>query len=169
MKCMGASRLVRYERSVTRHLLFLLCLTGMNTGCASATFAGSPCLAAVESPESEFRHDPLKIKLSGFINTKPEASSLGLVKFGISTYRTSAYFEVVVAEAPDCPRASHSVILQQTGKHEIDFHLFGPKALLLKVATAEPGTPLAIVGFFQPRNRSLRLESVEVIGMTSTD
>ncbi|MCS6925261.1 MAG: hypothetical protein NZ578_05085 [Candidatus Binatia bacterium] len=162
---MGASRLARGAWKAMRHILFLLYVVGMNAGLASSTFADSPCLAAAESPESEFRHDPLKIKLSGFVNTKPEASSLGLVKFGISSYRTSAYFEVVVAEAPDCPRASHTVILQQTGKHEIDFHLFGPKALLLKVAAAEPGTPLAIVGFFQPRSRSLHLESVEVIGM----
>lgn len=166
---MAASRPAQGKRSVMQPILFLLCVTGMNAVLVSPACAGSPCLAAVESPESESRHDPLKIKLSGFINTKPEASSLGLVKFGISTYRTSVYFEVVVAEAPDCPRASHTVILQQTGKHEIDFHLFGPKALLLKVAAAEPGTPLAIVGFFRPRSRSLYLESVEEIGMTSAD
>lgn len=134
---------------------------------APLVFADLPCLAATENPESEFRQEPLKIKLSGFINTRPEESSLGFVKLGIGAYRVSPFFEVIVAEAPDCPRASHNVILQQTRKHQIDFHLFGPKDLLLKVAAAEPGTPLAIVGLFQPRNRNLHLLSVEVIGMTN--
>jgi hypothetical protein len=105
--------------------------------------------------------------LSGFINTKPEASSLGFVKLGINAYHTMSYFEVIVAEAPDCPYVTHHMILQQTPEHEIDFHLLGPKALLLKVATAEPGTPLALTGFFQPRSRTLQLLAVDVIGTSN--
>jgi hypothetical protein len=143
--------------------LFALCAFSLP---ASPIFAELPCLAATETPESEFRQAPFKIKLSGFINTRPEESSLGFVKLGIRAYRVAPNFEVIVAEAIDCPRATHQVILQQTRKHHIDFHLFGPKDLLLKVAAAEPGTPLTIVGLFQPRNRNLHLVSVDVIGMT---
>lgn len=165
MKCMGASRVVQCERRVMQHILLLLCVTGMNAVFVSSTFAGSPCLAAVESPESEFRQDPLKIKLSGFINTRPEDESTPVVTLGISTYRETYQFEVVNVEAPDYPRLSSSVILQQVGRHSIDFDLFGPRELLSKIGQAEPGTPFAITGLYSPRNRSLRLESVDVIGM----
>jgi hypothetical protein len=51
------------------------------------------------------------------------------------------------------------------GKNDVDFDLIGSKDLLSKIGQAEPGTPLAIVGYFTPRNRSLRLESISVIGM----
>jgi hypothetical protein len=153
-----------YPRYWTFNVFFFV--VGLCGTLAIPAYAEYPCLAATEAPESEFRQDPLKIKLSGFINTRPEESSLGFVKLGISTYRVSSHFEVIVAEAVDCQRATHEVILQQTRRHNIDFHLFGPRELLLKVASAEPGTPLTIVGLFQPRNRNLHVVSVEVIGMT---
>jgi hypothetical protein len=130
----------------------------------SSAFAEVPCLAASENPSSENRQEPLKIKLSGFINTKPDESSLGLVRLSITSYHMTSYFEVIVAEAIDCPRVTHRMILQKTNQYEIDFHLFGPKTLLLKVATAEPGTPLTLLGYLEPRSRNLRLVEVEVIG-----
>jgi hypothetical protein len=47
----------------------------------------------------------------------------------------------------------------------VDFNLVGPRELLSKIGQAEPGTPLALLGFFTPYNRTLRLESVQIIGM----
>ncbi len=68
-------------------------------------------------------------------------------------------------EAPDYSQLSPKAILRQVGKYDVDFNLIGPKDLLSKIGQAEPGTPFAIVGFFTPRDRSLRLDSVSVVGM----
>lgn len=142
-------------------------------GLWTAFWPGPPTSAQVpfglggDNPESDTSRTPFRIKLSGFINTRPEENSVAVVTLGISKYRETYQFEVVTVEAVDNPRVSQSAILQQVGKHQVDFELVGPQGLLSKIAQAPPGTPLAIVGFFQQRNRNLRLESVEVIGMTN--
>lgn len=118
-----------------------------------------------DNPESDTSRTPFRIKLSGFLNTRPEEGSVAVITLGISTYRETYQFEVVTLEAVDNPRISQSAILQQVGKHHVDFDLVGPRELLSKVAQAQPGTPLAITGFFQQRNRTLRLERVDIIGM----
>jgi len=120
-----------------------------------------------ENPESEFRQEPFKIKLSGFINTKPDEESLAVVTLGIGLYRETYQFEVVKAEAIDYPRVSAHAILQQVRKHTIDFDLIGPKEMLSKIGQAEPGTPLALVGMYRPRDRTLQLLSVSILGMDS--
>jgi hypothetical protein len=125
----------------------------------------APGIGAGSNPEAESRREPFKIKLSGFLNTRPEDESTPVVTLGISTYRETYQFEVINVEAPDYPRLSSSIILQQVGRHSVDFDLFGPRELLSKIGQAEPGTPFAITGLYSPRNRSLRLESVDVIGM----
>lgn len=142
-------------------------------GLWAALWSAPPGLAQVpfglggDNPESDTSRTPFRIKLSGFINTRPEEGSVAVVTLGISTYRETYQFEVVTVEAVDNPRISQGAILQQVGKHKVDFEVVGPQELLSKIAQAPPGTPLAIVGFFQQRNRNLRLESVEVIGMTN--
>jgi len=117
------------------------------------------------NPGHDTSRDPFRIKLSGFINTKPNEDSVAVVKLGINAYRETYQFEVVKAEAVDNPQVGQHAILQQVGKYPVDFDLVGPKELLSKIGQAEPGTPLTIVGLFQQRNRKLQLESVDVIGM----
>jgi hypothetical protein len=113
---------------------------------ADIVWAETPCQAASEGPNFDARLTPLHIKLSGFVNTRPEASSLGFVKLEIRSYQVTAYFEVVTAEAVDCPQATQGVLLQQIKKRG-HFPLVGAKDLLLKIATAAPGTPLTLDGY----------------------
>ena len=122
-------------------------------------------VGAGSNPESENRKEPYKLSLKGFLNTKPEEGSLALLTLGISTFGETYKFDLTSAEAPDYPRLSSNTILQQVGKHDVDFSLIGPRDLLSKIGQAEPGTPLAIVGLFRPYNRTLQLESVQIIGM----
>jgi len=126
---------------------------------------GGAGVGAGSNPESENRKEPYKLSLKGFLNTKPEEGSLALVTLGISTFGETYKFDLTSVEAPDYPRLSSSMILQQVGKHDIDFGLIGPRSLLSKIGQAEPGTPLAIEGLFRPYNRTLQLESVQIIGM----
>jgi hypothetical protein len=132
----------------------------------SSARAQMPFGVGGDNPESDNSRTPFRIKLSGFINTRPEEGSVA-VTLRINTYRETYQFEVVSAEAVDNPRVSQNAILQQVGKYPVDFHLIGPNELLSKVAQSQPGTPLAIVGMFQQRGRNLQLLSVEVIGMTN--
>jgi hypothetical protein len=87
------------------------------------------------------------------------------VTLGIKSYGETYKFDISALEAPDYPQLSSRAILRQAGKYDVDFNMIGPKDLLSKIGQAEPGTPFAIVGFFTPRDRSLRLESVSVVGM----
>jgi hypothetical protein len=107
---------------------------------------------------------PFRIKLSGFLNTKPEEGTRA-IKLGINSFQETYQFELIKAEAVDDPQISQTAILQQAGKYPVDFNLIGPRDLLSKIGQSEPGTPLTIIGFFQQRNRTLQLESVDVIGM----
>jgi hypothetical protein len=132
---------------------------------SSSVLAQVPGVGSGSNPESENRKEPLKIKMSGFLNTKPEEGSLGVVTLGISAYSETYQFDLGNLEAPDYPRLNSSMILQQVGKHQVDFNLVGPNEMLSKIGQAEPGTPLALEGLFFPYNRNLRLESVQVIGM----
>jgi hypothetical protein len=120
---------------------------------------------AGENPDSENRREPFKIKMSGFLNSLPDAQSLGLVTLGIRSFNETYKFDISSLEAPDYPQLSSKSILRQVGKHDVDFNVIGPRDLLSKIGQAEPGTPFAIVGYFTPRDRSLRLESISVIGM----
>lgn len=122
-------------------------------------------VGAGSNPESTDRKEPYRLKMNGFLNTKPEEGSLGLITLGISTFSETYKFDLGNVEAPDYPRLSSNMILQQVGKHSVDFNLVGPRDLLSKIGQAEPGTPLALEGFFTPYNRTLRLESVQIIGM----
>jgi hypothetical protein len=119
---------------------------------------------AGENPDRETRREPFKIKMRGFLNSLPDEQSLGFVTLGIRSYGETYKFDILTLDAPDYPQLSSRAILGQIGKYEVDFNVIGPKDLLSKIGQAEPGTPFAIVGFFTPRDRSLRLESVSVMG-----
>lgn len=155
--------MLRVVRSVRVSFIFAVCVWGLPISFAVAQWG----VGSGERPDSEFRREPFKLKLSGFLNTKPDEHSLAVVTLGIHTYRENYQFEVVHAEAVDDPRISPRALLQQVGKYQVDFNLIGPHKLFSKIAQSPPGTPLAIVGYFQQRNRNLQLLSVEVIGMTN--
>lgn len=147
-----------FHRSFTLVLLLAFsCLP------ASSVFA-QPFGVGGDSSSSESSRMPFRVKLKGFVNAKPEEGSRE-VKLGISTFQETYQFELVKAEAMDDPQISQSTILQQVGKYPVDFNLIGPRELLSKIGQAEPGTPLLIIGFFQQRNRTLQLQSVDIIGM----
>ena len=118
----------------------------------------------MDGAASDQSRTPFRIKLSGFLNTKPEEGSK-VVKLGISTFGETYQFELVKAESLDDKQIGEGAILQQVGKYPVDFDLIGSRELLSKVSQAEPGSPLALTGFFTQRNRKLQLESVEVIGL----
>ena len=148
-----------------RSSLILLLAVGISLTSISAVAAQTFGAGSGENPDSENRREPFKIKMSGFLNSLPDEQSLGLVTFGIRSYGETYKFDISSLEAPDYPQLSSRAILRQVGKNGVDFDLIGSKDLLSKIGQAEPGTPLAIVGYFTPRNRSLRLESISVIGM----
>src|SRR4030095_3686840 len=114
-------------------------------------------------PEREESRMPLKVKLRGFLNTKPEGDST-LIKLSIGIYRETYQFELVSIEAVDRERVTAQQILAPTESREIAYDLTGPKELLSKIAAFEPGTPLAITGFLQQRARKIQVTDVEIIG-----
>jgi hypothetical protein len=155
------------DKTTVRFLRFwvFLVVLAMSFASPSFIFAQAFGVGSGSNPESEDRKEPYRLKMSGFLNTKPEEGSLGLVTLGISTFRETYKFDVGNVEAPDYPQLSSSAILRQVGRYSVDFSLVGPRELLSKVGQAEPGTPLALSGFFTPYNRSFRLENVQIIGM----
>jgi hypothetical protein len=134
--------------------------------CVSTTTSGQAQVppGGMDGATSDQSRTPFRIKLSGFLNTKPEEGSKVLT-LGISTFGETYQFELVKAEAVDDKQIGEMAILQQVGKYPVDFDLVGTRDLLSKVGQAEPGSPLAITGFFTQRNRKLQIEKVEVIGL----
>lgn len=129
---------------------------------AQATTGGA---GSGESKSSDMSLSPFKIALRGILHPDEEEGEGGrIIKLGIADYQATYPFDLVKAEAVDDPQTSEYSILQQVGKFDSDFSLIGPKELLSKIGQAEPGTPLKIVGYFQPRYRRLQLESVEIMG-----
>lgn len=124
-------------------------------------------------PESETSRMPLKIKMSGFINTHPEEAtlkvgedSLGVISFSIGIYRETYQFEVVSLEAVDRARITPRALLEPADKRSVIFDVVGPGDLLSKIAQSEPGTPLAITGFIQQRERRMQVTDVEIMGLS---
>ena len=106
---------------------------------------------------------PLKVKLRGFLSTKPEGDST-LIKLGIGMYRETYQFELVSIEGVDRERVTAQQILDPTETREVAYDLTGPKELLSKIAESEPGTPLTITGFLQQRERKIQVTEVEILG-----
>ncbi|MGE0682038.1 MAG: hypothetical protein AB7P69_14205 [Candidatus Binatia bacterium] len=154
------------DKTTVRFLRSCVFLVVLATIFASPSFIFAQYgVGSGSNPESEDRKEPYRLKMSGFLNTKPEEGSLGLITLGISTFSETYKFDVGSVEAPDYPQLSSSAVLRQVGRYSVDFNLIGPRELLSKIGQAEPGTPLALSGFFTPYNRTLRLESVQIIGM----
>jgi len=155
-------------RAVRRFFLYAVCICsaidGWNWLLAPALARNAPALDYA-NPADENSSTPMKVKLSGFINTKPDEKSLAVLKLSIAMYRETYLFEVVKFEAVDRERVTTRALLENTEEHEVAFELAGPKELLSKVAQAEPGTPLALTGFLQQRERRIQLTDVEVIGL----
>jgi len=146
---------------------FITCCVLLSLFCvAPSGFAQVPP-GGMDGATSDASRTPFKIKLTGFLNTNPEAGSK-VLKLGINDFRETYQFELVKAEAVDDKQIGEGAILQQAGKYAVDFDLVGPRALLSKVGQAEPGTPLTMIGFFTQRNRKLQLESVDVVGLTES-
>ena len=119
-------------------------------------------------PEVDTSRTPLKVKLSGFINTQPQDEN-PVIKFSIGIYRETYQFEITNVEAIDQERITSRAILDPTEHREVAFDLTGPKNLLSKIAQSQPGTPLAITGFLQQRERKIQVTEVEVIGFENVD
>jgi len=146
--------------------VFALCMNIVLPSVVSAQ--GMPFALGSENVESENSLTPFKVKLRGILNATAGGKSLGTVTLSINTYQGKYDFDVVTVEAIDNPRISGSMILQQYKNQKRDLHLAGPKELLSKIGQAEPGTPLAIVGFLRQRDKTLQLTDVEILG-TSTE
>lgn len=131
------------------------------------TFAQTPGVG-FSHPEAESSRTPVKVKLSGFINTKPEDEN-SVIQFSIGIYRETYQFEITNVEAPDRERITARAIIDPTEHRQVAFDLTGPKNLLSKIAQAQPGTPLAITGFLQQRERKIQVTEVEVIGFETAD
>jgi hypothetical protein len=153
--------LVRHACTVALAVCLALILASSVT---AQGIPGIPFGVGGENVESETSMTPFKVKLRGFLKATPKEKSLGVYTLGLSGHRDLYPFEVMTAEAVDNPRISSTAILQPNRKRTIDFQLTGPKELLSKIGQAEPGTPLAIVGFLRQRNRDFQLITVETLG-----
>jgi hypothetical protein len=150
-------------------LSFTACVTRLIVACcllspASASLAQPAPGVGSSRPESEYSRHPLKVKLSGFLNTRPEEGSLALIHLGIAAYQETYQFEVVTLEAVDRERVTPEALLRPTKNREIAYQLTGSRELLSKVAQSQPGTPLTIVGFLRQREGEIQLLSVDVVG-----
>ena len=155
-------------RSFSRLALCSLTI-GLWLSLPDSAFAQSPGPGSGENPWSDNSRTPFEVVLDGVMNAETEEGSLAVINLGISRYQGTYKFEVVNATAPGNPQVSAQQILQKIGKRQYDFQLIGPEALLSKVAQAQPGTPLKLVGMYEQRGQRLQLTKVEVIGLTSSE
>src|SRR5262245_51818710 len=139
--------------TLRRCLFCVLILAACGVGFSPLVSAQTGVGVGSSKPEHEGSRQPLKVKLSGFINTKPVEGSLGVAKLGISSFRETYLSELTKVEAVDRDRSTARAILEPTEGREIAYDLTGPKNLLSKIAQSQPGTPLAITGFIQQRER----------------
>jgi hypothetical protein len=163
------------------HYFFLLTLALasvlLSTDSAMAVSTGSGTLGAGDNPWADQGRTPFEIQMTGVINPETEGEtsaaeeemnagkSIAMVTLGIGQYHETYKFDIVKLESPPNPQLSASMILQHKGKRQYDFELIGRSELLSKVAQAEPGTPLLIVGMYSQRDQKLQLVSVDVVGM----
>ena len=104
------------------------------------------------------------MELSGFLDTQPRGPHLAYAKLNIGIYRTSYRFELVTLEAVNQRHISARAILGLSRERDLTFDLIGPRTLLGKIAQSQPGTPLRIIGFLQPRSRRITITEVSVLG-----
>lgn len=148
---------------------FVLALAACGVGFTPLVSAQPGVGVGSSKPEHEGSRQPLKVKLSGFINTKPEEGSLGVMKLGISSFRETYLFDLTNVEAVDRERITARAILEPTEGRDVAYDLVGPRNLLSKIAQSQPGTPLSITGFIQQRERKMQVTEVQVIGFERAD
>ena len=143
--------------------LVSLCL--LSSATAQVPIPSIPFGMGGDNPSSEDSRTPFLVRFKGFINSRPDPSSLAVVSMGIARYSETYQFEVVEVRAVNLPKhiVTSRHILQQTGRFSIDYNLIGPSDLLSKISQAQPGTPLQIEGMFQQRRRRLTLRKVDVV------
>jgi hypothetical protein len=150
----------------------LLLVSGMVSLCALSSATAQIPIPSIPfggvgggNPASEDSRMPFLVRFKGFINSRPAADSLAVVSMGIAKYSETYQFEVVDVKAVNLPEhiISTRQILQQAGRHSVDYNLIGPTKLLSKISQASPGTPLQIEGMFQQRRRRLILQKVDVV------
>ena len=161
--CPFSVLLLRAYRSSTC-VVSAFCMVVLLTSSAHSQGAGVG--VGSSRPGHEGSRMPLKVKLSGFLNTKSEEGSLGTITFSIGMYRETYQFDLVNVEAVDRERITPQAILDPAESREVAFDFTGPKELLSKIGQAAPGTPLAITGFLQQRERKMQVTAVEVIGLS---
>ena len=111
---------------------------------------------------------PIKMQFVGFLDVPPDGPDVALIQLNLGIYRQSYPFLIVKAESVDRPRSIQEAIIRWAKQRERAFDVIGPRALLARIAEAEPGTPLRIVGFMQARVRKLTVTDVEVLGFEAT-
>lgn len=155
------------SRSFMKATIVALLTFGLTTLLGGVVFAQTPGVGFAH-PEAESSRTPLKIKLSGFLNTQPEDEK-SVIKFSIGIYRETYQFELTNVEAVDRERTTARAIIDPTEHREVAFDVVGPKNLLSKIAQAQPGTPLSITGFLQQRERKIQVTEVDVIGFENVE
>jgi hypothetical protein len=129
--------------------------------------AQSFAIGAGENPWSESSLTPFEIQIIGVINADIAKENIAEVKLGIAKFHESYHFDITKMKATSYPQVSATQILPRKGNRQYDFELIGPSALLSKVAQAQPGTPLRIVGMYVRRDQKLQLLSVDVVDADS--
>jgi hypothetical protein len=155
------------------HILIALFAIIVSVGSIDSVFGQAAPGVGFSHPEAETSRMPLKVKMNGFINTHPEEAtlktgedSIRVINFSIGIYRETYQFEVVSLEAVDRARITPRALLEPADKRNVIFDVTGPGDLLSKIAQSEPGTPLAITGFLQQRERRMQVTDVEIIGLS---
>ena len=118
-----------------------------------------------DRPSARTRRAPIKVKLSGFLNTDPAPEALAVLNLGLTGFRGQYQLEVAAIEAVNSPQMTpRQILLHREGKRRIDLDVTGPRELLSKIAQSQPGTPLALTAWYTQRDGEFRLESVDIIG-----
>jgi hypothetical protein len=164
--------MIRHFSQISFHFFFLTATLTPVPLLHSVVLAQGPGpgVGAGENPWSDNSRTPFEIRMSGVINPETEGEtdsgeSLSTVTLGIAQFHETYQFEIVKIESPGNPQLSASQILQKKGKRQYDFELVGSSELLSKIAQAQPGAPLKIVGMYEQRDQRLQLVSVDIVGM----
>jgi hypothetical protein len=123
----------------------------------------TPALARLAERTAAAAGAPLAATSAG-AEKRHAQKRIAVVTLCITKFHATYEFAIGQLEAPGYPQLSTGQILQKVGKRQCDFDVVGPSALLSKVAQAQPGTPLRIVGMYVQYAQRLQLVSVDVVG-----
>ncbi len=177
-----------FQQAVMVSALTELLLGPRRVGWAQSAPIGP--VIGIDEPSSEYSRTPFEIHTTGVLTParvrpgertavaageplaatragaekRPLQKRIAVVTLCITKFHATYEFEIGTLEAPGYPQLSTGQILQKVGKRQCDFDVVGPSALLSKVAQAQPGTPLTIVGMYVQYAQRLQLVSVDVAG-----